>query len=1505
MNRAGYLSRQSLRTLMLLLLAVFAMPASASEQAILPLIRYWYDWVGHLSPEAAFAAHLAKLASMGLPPATNLRACGAPGELPYYNGIPVTFCWTEVGYPRVGTITIAWECPAEAPALAIVQLPGNLQFRLYCGAPQAPQPPPPCDGNRCVGNPIQVNTRTKIQKDYDVGVGSLRFERTYTSNTGEWRHNFSTRAWNLELNSLSGLSSNSAPACFWGTVGTPKQRLCLPYVSNSDLGRTGAADWLVQRHDGRTVGISSVSQRSIDGGTHETAHAVMSGGNFDGLVVYDGSSTVEFFDSAGRLTRRSQLDGGGTLLTYLTPLGQKHPASAPSCVGVSIGPGDAGRPSCATDIKTGRQLTFTYDGNGKLLSVTDPAGGSVAYGYNGVTSSGTYPGYDALTSITYPDATQRVYHYNEASLTNSADLPRALTGITDESNSRYSYFGYDNSQSALSTSHANGIDSFTILPSWGRVTDALGRQVTYTSRTITKLASDGSLAGKVVLPDSWQIRLPNGAAATEMSYYDTAGNRTQHTDYRGTQTRYEYDPTSNYEILRTDAYGTTKARRTSTAWHPHWHVAVKVAEPKRLTWSIYNGQPDPTNSNSIVTCAPGTALLDDKPIAVLCKRVQQATTDDTGASGFAATTVGPLRIWTYTYNEHGQVLTGNGPRTDISDTVTYNYYAADDTQAPKRFRRGDLHTTINALGHVTTYNVYDGNGQPLTITDPNGVVTTLTYDSRYRLTSRLIGTEQTSFEYWSTGLLKKTTLPDGTYLQYTYDVAHRLTDITDAEGNVIHYTLDAVGNRTKQESFDPSSALARVSERVFDVLNRVSKQIGAAGTANVTTELGYDANGNQTSIAAPLGRNTSQVYDELNRLKQVTDPMSGTTQYGYDALDQLISVTDPRGLATSYTYSGLGDLEQQTSPDTGVTTNTYDSGGNLATSTDARNADATYTYDALNRIATASFSSGATTDQTLTYTYDAGTHGKGRLTGVSDSNHSLSWTYDDQGRVLTAGQVVGSVSKTTSYAYANGLRQSMTTPSGQVITYGYTNGKVTSINLNGAVLISDILYDPFGPVRQWTWSNGSLSVRTFDQDGKIAQIDSGGLKTYGYDDAFRVTGITDTTNSALSWTYGYDDLDRLASASKTGTTLGYSYDGNGNRLAQTGSNASTFTIAANSNRLSSTSGTLARTYGYDNAGNATSYTGVSFGYNNRGRMKSSTKNGTTINYIYNALGQLIKKGVGTLYYYDEAGHLLGIYNSAGTLTEEIVWLGDIPVATLRPKAGGGVNFSNIHTDHLNAPRLITAPVSGTARWRWDGEPFGGGIVSNNPAGVGAFDFHLRFPGQMVIQETGLYYNYYRDYDPVAGRYIQSDPIGLQGGLNTYTYASGRPTLSIDPLGLADYAAGWLECEGGKLVPKVGPLEAIDIRCGVRNCVLEHELQHIRDFAPFERQLCKMFRPGQMVSVRPRTQAQSEFNAYGVSIQCLQGLLRDEGCNQECNRRIHELIADAQQRREAFRRQLGR
>jgi RHS repeat-associated protein len=104
----------------------------------------------------------------------------------------------------------------------------------------------------------------------------------------------------------------------------------------------------------------------------------------------------------------------------------------------------------------------------------------------------------------------------------------------------------------------------------------------------------------------------------------------------------------------------------------------------------------------------------------------------------------------------------------------------------------------------------------------------------------------------------------------------------------------------------------------------------------------------------------------------------------------------------------------------------------------------------------------------------------------------------------------------------------------------------------------------------------------------------------------------------------------------------------------------------------------------------------------------------------------------------------------------------------------------IHADHLNTPRLV-ADATGTTVWRWDqAEPFGSNPADENPSALGAFDLPLRLPGQYYDKETNLHYNYFRDYDPSIGRYVESDPLGLWAGLNTYAYVEGNPLIYSDP-----------------------------------------------------------------------------------------------------------------------------
>ncbi len=119
-----------------------------------------------------------------------------------------------------------------------------------------------------------------------------------------------------------------------------------------------------------------------------------------------------------------------------------------------------------------------------------------------------------------------------------------------------------------------------------------------------------------------------------------------------------------------------------------------------------------------------------------------------------------------------------------------------------------------------------------------------------------------------------------------------------------------------------------------------------------------------------------------------------------------------------------------------------------------------------------------------------------------------------------------------------------------------------------------------------------------------------------------------------------------------------------------------------------------------------------------------------------------------------------------------MWLGDLPVAVLQPSG----QFY-IAPDHLGSPHQI-ADASGALVWFWDHDPFGVGVPS------GTFGYNLRFPGQFFDQRAKLHYNYFRDYDPNTGRYIESDPIGLAGGINTYAYAGGNPLTFADPFGLS-------------------------------------------------------------------------------------------------------------------------
>ena len=560
----------------------------------------------------------------------------------------------------------------------------------------------------------------------------------------------------------------------------------------------------------------------------------------------------------------------------------------------------------------------------------------------------------------------------------------------------------------------------------------------------------------------------------------------------------------------------------------------------------------------------------------------------------------------------------------------------------------------------------------------------------------------------------------------------------------------------------------------------------------------YDGNGNLTVAKDPLGHSTTNTYDALNRLTQVLDPASGTTQYAYNGNNALKQVIDPRNLATNYTLNGFGETTVLASPDTGSTTNTYDPAGNVLTRLDARGVTATYTYDAINRVTQIVYSKTGWPSETHTFTYDTGTNGKGRLTGLTDTAGTTSWTYEAHGRVTGKTQVAAGVTKTMGYGYnAAGQLATLTTPSGQVmITYTYSNNRIATISVNGTPLVTGAATEPFGPLNVWHWGNGLYSFRDYDTDGRLAAWEfrngSSILRSeLTWDTASRITAVNDPATATIKGAYQYDNLDRLTVAQKGNpvtSTQQFGYDAVGNRSSKNvDSQVTNYTYPGSSNQLAALTGVGAKSYTYDAAGNPTAIGANSYVYNLANRLVAVTG---VASYTVNALGQRLTKTVGattTLFVYDEQGHLVGEYDASGTLIQETVWLEDLPIATLRPTGSGNpppIAIYYVHPDHLGSPRAITRPADNAFMWRWDNvDPFGANLANENPAGQGTFKYALRFPGQYYDAETATHYNYFRDYEPTTGRYEQSDPIGLRGGLNTYGYTHENPIGRFDPDGL--------------------------------------------------------------------------------------------------------------------------
>ena len=280
---------------------------------------------------------------------------------------------------------------------------------------------------------------------------------------------------------------------------------------------------------------------------------------------------------------------------------------------------------------------------------------------------------------------------------------------------------------------------------------------------------------------------------------------------------------------------------------------------------------------------------------------------------------------------------------------------------------------------------------------------------------------------------------------------------------------------------------------------------------------------------------------------------------------------------------------------------------------------------------------------------------------------------------------------------------------------------------------------------------------------------------YAYDQADNLIARYDWVSPAEGRGYAYDALNRLAEVSGAGLDL-YTYDALGNRLSKaTAERLEHYRYDAESGRLRQR--IPDRAYEYDAGGRTTADGRLRYRYGAQGRLAEITRAATgqrRAAYRYNALGERVRKsGTSVTYYhYDLEGRLLAETDAAGQTRAEYLYLGNEPLALSR---SGQLYY--YHNDHLGTPRKLT-DGAGQVVWSASYRAFGEASI-----GAGYVTQNLRFPGQYYDEESGLHYNYHRYYDPGTGRYLTSDPIGLDGGINTYLYANANPIIHTDPLGL--------------------------------------------------------------------------------------------------------------------------
>ena len=976
---------------------------------------------------------------------------------------------------------------------------------------------------------------------------------------------------------------------------------------------------------------------------------------------------TELYDANGRLLSITDLQGRIQTLAYdsqetneAVALNQSYPARV--------------------DSNTGEYLLFSYSAH-RLVSMEDQAGRTWGYRYD---SSGN------LEFVDNPDQTTRQYHYEDV------NNPNALTGITDERGKRYATFEYKSAAQTTASYHG---------PQTAEPTDRIeGVSIVYNadgSRTLTN--SNGQVS-------TYNTKLRNGVrlvtdvsgpgcascgAANSLYDYDPVNNNLLSKTENGVTTRYGgYDAAGNYRCMTEGVSsldtGTTGcdfdsvlspgARRSDFTYDDRYFSKVLTkTEP-----SVFAGGSKVTSysyddygnriSETVAGYTPDGSM------------VSRATSMDFS---------GPL-------NQLGQV---DGPRTDISDITHYRYYENNASEGNNRARLKEIENPAGIL--VRSDIQYTATGKIASELRPNGLrVTYSYYAGNDRLESFVVegdaGTSTTRWAYLETGEVSSVATAadtsDAISIMFGYDDARRLIRITDGHGSYIEYKLDTEGNRLSENIYDSNSYLVKALSRTFDAYNRLD----IVNQANEVMDYRFSRNGTLAEEVNGNGAVKDYSYDDLKRLLATTQDKGGldaVTRYKYDVADNLISVIDPENAATEYVYDDLGNILRRTSPDTGTASFAYDEVGNRIARTDAKGRVHRYSYDNLNRLKTVD--APGTADD-ITYVYDTCQQGTGRLCSAQSGDTSIYYSYDSFGNVTAHQQL------TYSYDVA-GRVSTISYPSGAIVAYGYdVAGKINKVDVmtEGGVstLVSDVSYQPFGPVKSYLLGNGLEQTHGHDQAYRLTgQLVPGVIDIeYPFYDANGNLKTRADAQTGMS-SFDYDALDRLTVGEDGFGAREYRYDLNGNRLRLDDGMITDYSYSAGTNRLLSETGWR---YTTDLNGNVTGKItpvgeGSIYEYSShnrlitasdrtvtpaKGKNKQPVVEDTVVGtYTYNALGQRASKdaiGVITKYLYGVEGALLAELDNAGEPRREYIYLNSELLAVLDHKASSSAEPDDIVVDNV-------------------------------------------------------------------------------------------------------------------------------------------------------------------------------------------------------------------------------